>query len=107
MRAIRDGGNDEARIAERSRPRDDAAPHPSSAGARRTPRGKAQAILSLELSRQRHAVDSMRATDSEAAELVAILRELLGDPAFVAFMRTRGFTTMPRLLHERVTGRPR
>ena len=107
MRTIRDGGNDEACIAERSRPRDNAAPHPSSAGARRTPRVKAQAVLSLELSRQRHAVDSMRTTDSEAAELVAILRELLGDPAFVALMTTRGFTTMPRLFHERLTRRPR
>ena len=27
--------------------------------------------------------------------------------AFVALMNTRGFTTLPRLLHERLTGRPR
>ena len=107
MRTIRERGNGDARIAERSLPRDDAAPRMSSAGARKTPRVKAQAVLSLELSRQRHAADSMRATGSEAAELVEILRELLEDPAFVALMTTRGFTTMPRLFHERLTRRPR
>ncbi|CAH2913466.1 MAG: Adenylate cyclase (EC [uncultured Paraburkholderia sp.] len=107
MRPIGDRENGEARVAERSRPRDDAAPHTSNAGARKTPRVKAQSVLSLELAKQRHAVNRMRATHSEAAQLVAILRELLGDPAFVALMTTRGFTTVPRLLHERLTRRPR
>ena len=49
----------------------------------------------------------MSDTDREVALVLGILRELTCDPAFVALMNTRGFTTLPRLLHERLTGCPR
>ncbi|MFL9944263.1 hypothetical protein [Paraburkholderia sp. OAS925] len=49
----------------------------------------------------------MADTDREVALVLEVLRELTCDPAFVALMNTRGFTTLPRLLHERLTGRPR
>jgi len=47
----------------------------------------------------------MRNTEREADEVLAILRELLRDAAFVALMRTRGFTSIPRLLYERLAAR--
>ncbi|WP_154670925.1 hypothetical protein [Paraburkholderia dilworthii] len=49
----------------------------------------------------------MSDTDREVTRVLDVLRELTCDPAFVALMNTRGFTTLPRLLHERLTGRPR
>ncbi|MGC2962627.1 MULTISPECIES: hypothetical protein [unclassified Paraburkholderia] len=49
----------------------------------------------------------MADTDREVALVLEVLRELTRDPAFVALINTRGFTTLPRLLHERLTGRPR
>jgi len=48
----------------------------------------------------------MSDTDREVTLLLDLLRELTRDPAFVALMNTRGFTTLPRLLHERLTGCP-
>ncbi|MDR6478708.1 hypothetical protein SCB29_30465 [Paraburkholderia sp. SIMBA_055] len=49
----------------------------------------------------------MSDTDREITLVLDILRELTRDPGFVALMNPRGFTTLPRLLHERLTGRPR
>ncbi|MFM0691326.1 hypothetical protein PQQ64_03425 [Paraburkholderia graminis] len=48
----------------------------------------------------------MSDTDREVTLLLDLLRELTRDPAFVALKNTRGFTTLPRLLHERLTGCP-
>ncbi|MBT2791100.1 hypothetical protein J7I88_10370 [Paraburkholderia strydomiana] len=47
----------------------------------------------------------MRNTEREADEVLAILRELLRDAAFVALMRTRGIISIPRLLYERLAAR--
>lgn len=75
-------------------------------GGRRPPEAKARSVLTLELARQRSAVRSMRNTEREADEVLAILRALMRDAAFVALMRTRGFTNIPRLLFERLAARP-
>jgi len=78
---------------------------PALKGGRRPPEAKGRSVLTLELARQRSAVKSMRNTEREADEVLAILRELLRDAAFVALMRTRGFTSIPRLLYERLAAR--
>lgn len=75
-------------------------------GGRRPPEAKARSVLTLELARQRSAVKSMRNIEREADEVLAILRALMRDAAFVALMRTRGFTSIPRLLYERLAARP-
>jgi len=75
-------------------------------GGRGPPEAKARLVLKLELARQRSAVKSMRNTERKADEVLAILRALMREPAFVALMRTRGFTNIPRLLYERLAGRP-
>ncbi|MFL9981405.1 hypothetical protein [Paraburkholderia graminis] len=82
-------------------------PHMQGARGRATPESKAQSVLTQELRRQRNMVSRMADTDREVALVLEVLRELTCDPAFVALMNTRGFTTLPRLLHERLTGRPR
>lgn len=74
---------------------------------RATPESKAQSVLTQELRRQRNMVSRMSDTDREVSLVLEVLRELTRDPAFVALMNTRGFATLPRLLHERLTGRPR
>ncbi|MDR6205412.1 MoaA/NifB/PqqE/SkfB family radical SAM enzyme [Paraburkholderia graminis] len=74
---------------------------------RATPESKAQSVLTQELRRQRNMVSRMSDTDREVTLVLDTLRELTRDPGFVALMNTRGFTTLPRLLHERLTGRPR
>jgi hypothetical protein len=48
----------------------------------------------------------MRNIEREADEVLVILRALMRDAAFVALMRTRGFTSIPRLLYERLAARP-
>lgn len=82
-------------------------PHMRGTRGRATPESKAQPVLTQELRRQRNMVSRMADTDREVALVLEVLRELTRDPAFVALMNTRGFTTLPRLLHERLTGRPR
>lgn len=82
-------------------------PHMRGARGRATPESKAQLVLTQELRRQRNIVSRMSETDREVTRVLDVLRELACDPAFVALMNTRGFTTLPRLLHERLTGRPR
>lgn len=86
---------------------DKTVPHMPGARSRATPQSKAQSVLTQELRRQRNMVSRMSDTDGEVALVLDILRELMCDPAFVALMNTRGFATLPRLLHERLTGRPR
>jgi hypothetical protein len=86
---------------------DKTVPHTPGARGRPTSESKAQSVLTQELRRQRNIVSRMSDTDREVTLLLDLLRELTRDPAFVALMNTRGFTTLPRLLHERLTGRPR
>ena len=86
---------------------DKTVPHVRGARGRATPESKPQSVLTEELRRQRNIVSRMSDTDREIALVLDILRELTRDPGFVALMNTRGFTTLPRLLHERLTGRPR
>jgi len=74
---------------------------------RLTSESKAQSVLTQELRRQRSIVSRMSDADREVTRVLDVLRELTCDPAFVALMNIRGFTTLPRLLHERLTGRPR
>ncbi len=58
-------------------------------------------FLTEELRRQRqHGESHEPITDREITLVLDILRELTRDPGFVALMNTRGFTTLPRLLHE-------
>ena len=86
---------------------DKTVPHMPGARGRLTSESKAQSVLTQELRRQRSIVSRMSDADREVTRVLDVLRELTCDPAFVALMNTRGFTTLPRLLHERLTGRPR
>lgn len=56
----------------------------------------------LERARQRIAIRHMQATCGEAALTTTVLLELLSDPAFVALLRAEGFTSMPKLLRQRL-----
>jgi len=86
---------------------DKTVPHMPGARGRLTSESKAQSVLTQELRRQRSIVSRMSDADREVTRVLDVLRELTCDPAFVALMNTRGFATLPRLLHERLTGRPR
>lgn len=74
--------------------------------ARRQPETKAEHVLKEELARQQSRVKRMRGTDDEVCQAMTALRNLMQDPAFVALMETRGFATIPRLVHERLVTRP-
>lgn len=67
---------------------------------------KARSVLRVELARQRNQVRGMHDTDLEVDRTLAILRDVFGDPAFVALLRTRGFINIPRLLYERLAAQP-
>ncbi|CAD6562256.1 hypothetical protein LMG28727_07699 [Paraburkholderia kirstenboschensis] len=103
MRSPNHGPQERAPTAEPRRPHGNTKRSLQSGG--RPPEAKARSVLKLELARQRSAVKSMRNTEREADEVLAILRELQRDAAFVALMRTRGFTSIPRLLYERLAAR--
>lgn len=72
------------------------------AGNRVTPESKAQSVLRLELSRQRGVASRMRDADREVTGILDILGELLRDHAFVALLRARGHTSIPRTLREQL-----
>lgn len=73
---------------------------------RRQPETKAERVLKEELARQQSRVRRMRGTDDEVCQAMTALRDLMQDPAFVALMETRGFATIPRLIHEHLVTRP-
>lgn len=75
------------------------------AGRKATPEEKAKDVLKLERARQRTAIRHMQATHGEMALTTKVLRELLSDPAFVALLRAEGFTSIPKLLHQRLAER--
>lgn len=75
------------------------------AGRKATPEEKANDVLRLERARQRTAIRHMQATHDEMALTTKVLLELLSDPAFVALLRTEGFTSIPKLLHQRLMER--
>ncbi|ALE58955.1 hypothetical protein AC233_31205 [Burkholderia sp. HB1] len=85
---------------------DKTVPHTPGARGRPTSESKAQSVLTQELRRQRNIVSRMSDTDREVTVVLDTLSELMRDQGFVALMNTRGFTTLPRLLHERLTGCP-
>lgn len=103
MRPLNHGLQDRTLTAKPRRPHGNT--KSSLQGGRRPPEAKARSVLTVELARQRSAVKSMRNTEREADEVLAILRELLRDAAFVALMRTRGIISIPRLLYERLAAR--
>ncbi|MFP3564063.1 hypothetical protein [Paraburkholderia sp. SIMBA_030] len=72
------------------------------AGRKATPEEKAKDVLKLERARQRTAIKHMRAMHGERALTTKVLLELLSDPAFVALLRAEGFTSIPKLLHQRL-----
>lgn len=47
----------------------------------------------------------MQATHGEMALTTKVILELLSDPAFVALLRAEGFTSTPKLLHQRLMER--
>jgi hypothetical protein len=75
------------------------------AGRKATPEEKAKDVLKLERARQRTAIRHMQATQGEMALTTKVLLELLSDPAFVAVLRAEGFTSIPKLLHQRLAER--
>lgn len=75
------------------------------AGRKTTPEEKAKDVLKLERARQRTAIRHMHATHDEMALTTKVLLELLSDPAFVALIRAEGFTSMPKLLRQRLMER--
>jgi hypothetical protein len=75
------------------------------AGRKATPEEKAKDVLKLERARQRTAIRHMQATHGEMALATKALLELLSDPAFVALLRAEGFTSIPKLLHQRLVER--
>lgn len=70
-----------------------------------TPETKARKVLMLERARQQTLIRQMEAVRAEMTIMESVLRELLSDQAFVALLRCQGFLIMPRLLHDRLTGR--
>ncbi|WP_147408568.1 hypothetical protein [Paraburkholderia fungorum] len=75
------------------------------AGRKTTPEEKAKDVLKLERARQRTVIRHMQATHGEIALTTKVLLELLSDPAFVALLRDEGFTSMPKLLRQRLMER--
>ncbi len=72
------------------------------AGGKATPEEKAKDVLKLERARQRTAIRRMQATHGETALTTKVLLELLSDQAFVALLRAEGFTSIPKLLRQRL-----
>jgi hypothetical protein len=70
-----------------------------------TPEEKAKSVLKLERARQRNVIRHMQATHGEMALTTKVMLELLSDPAFVALLRAEGFTSIPKLLHQRLMAR--
>lgn len=64
-----------------------------------TPASKAKKVLMLERARQRTIMRRMSATRKEASLTRHVLQALLSDAAFVALLRSRGFISMPELVH--------
>ncbi|CAB3768969.1 hypothetical protein LMG29739_05422 [Paraburkholderia solisilvae] len=62
------------------------------------------AILIAERCRMRKHVNNMRATEVQHKEFVDLLSTLLSDEAFVRVLGEQGFTTMPRMLMEHLSG---
>jgi hypothetical protein len=75
------------------------------AGRKATPEEKAKNVLKLERARQRTVIRHMQATHGEMALTTKVMLELLSDPAFVALLRAEGFTSIPKLLHQRLIER--
>jgi hypothetical protein len=80
-------------------------PEPRRASGRATAEEKAKKVLKLERARQRTAIRHMRAMQCEMALTTKVLLKLLSDPAFVALLRAEGFTSIPKLVRQRLVER--
>jgi hypothetical protein len=67
-------------------------------------RDRHRAVLMAELHRMRTRVKRMKATELRHRELVELLHVVLSDRAFVRVLAEQGFTTMPRLIMEHLSG---
>lgn len=69
-----------------------------------TPETTARKVFAVERARQQAVIRRMETVQAETTVLAGQLQALLSDLAFVALLKQQGFTTLPRLLLNRLTG---